>query len=61
MTITDKKPEEPFKAEVIIFDISTDIATIKVIQNKFKLFDYIHLGKINREWKIINLLWAQIN
>jgi len=59
--ITDKKPEAPFKAEVIIFDISTDIATIKVIQNKYKFFDYIHLGKINGEWKIINLLWAQID
>ena len=58
MTTNDKKPEEPFKADVIIFDISTDIATIKVIQNKYNFFDYIHLGKIDGEWKIINLLWA---
>ena len=36
----DKKPEESFKADVIIFDISNDIATIKVTQNKSNFFDY---------------------
>ncbi|EOZ96628.1 hypothetical protein A33Q_2398 [Indibacter alkaliphilus LW1] len=25
---------------------------------RFAFFDYIHLGKINGEWKIINILWA---
>jgi hypothetical protein len=51
-------PEEPYKVEVSFFDISNDIATVKAIQNKFAFFDYIHLGKINGEWKIINILWA---
>ncbi len=60
MKVQDEQPAEPFKADVIIFDISKDIATIKVTQNKFKFFDYIHLGKIDGEWKIINLLWARI-
>jgi len=59
LTPKDEMPDEPFKAEVIILDISTDIATIKVTQNKYKFFDYIHLGKINGEWKIINILWAR--
>jgi len=54
-----ENPKEKFKADVIIFDISYDIATIKVTQNKYKFFDYIHLGKIDGEWKIINLLWAR--
>ena len=51
-------PKDPLKVNVMIFDISNDIATVKVIQNKFAFFDYIHLGKINGEWKIINILWA---
>jgi hypothetical protein len=54
----DVNPEEPLKVEVIIFDISNDIASVKAIQNKFAFFDYIHIGKINGEWKIINILWA---
>ncbi len=58
--IKDEKPGEPFQAEVIIFDISHEIASVKVTQNKFKFEDFIHLGKINGEWKIINLLWTQI-
>lgn len=54
----DVNLEEPFKVEVIIFDIQNDIATIKAIQNRYAFFDYIHLGKIKGEWKIINILWA---
>ncbi len=51
-------PKEPLKVEVILFDVSHNIATVKAIQNKFAFFDYIHLGKINGEWKIVNILWA---
>ena len=50
---------EPFKATVIIYDISNEIAIVKVTQNKMKFFDFVHLGKINGEWKIINVLWAR--
>lgn len=49
----------PFKAEVIIYDISKDIASVKLLQNKMAFFDYLHLAKINGEWKIINVLWAK--
>lgn len=48
-------PKKPLKVEVIIFDISYNIATVKASQNKFAFFDYLHLGKINGEWKIINI------
>lgn len=54
----DVNLQEPFKVEVIIFDISNNIATIKAKQNRYSFFDYIHLGKIKGEWKIINILWA---
>jgi len=52
-------PKEELQTEIIIYDISNGIATIKVIQNKYNFFDYIHAGNINGEWKIINLLWAR--
>ena len=51
-------PKAPLKVETIIFDISDGIATVKAAQNKFEFFDFIHLGKINGEWKIVNILWA---
>ena len=56
----DINPEEPLNVEVIIYDITNNIASVKAIQNKFVFFDYRHLGKINGEWKIINILWAWI-
>jgi len=56
----DDQSGQPFKAEVIIYDISKDIATVKLTQNKMQFFDYLHLAKINGEWKIINVLWARI-
>jgi len=51
-------PKETLKSEVTIYDISNGIATVKATTNKFEFEDYIHLGKINGEWKIINILWA---
>jgi len=58
-----KKPDDasgiPFKVDVLIYDISHGIATAKVAQNKMKFFDYIQLGKVDGEWKIVNVLWAR--
>lgn len=54
-------PQERLKVEVSIFDLTNNIATVKATQNKFAFFDYIHLGKINGEWKIVNILWAWID
>jgi hypothetical protein len=55
----DKNPAEPFAAKVDIYDITSDIAIAKVTTNKMNVFfDYIQAGKINGEWKIINVLWA---
>lgn len=51
-------PKEPLKVEVTIYDIAEGIATVKAVTNKFDFLDYIQLGKINGEWKIINILWA---
>lgn len=50
-------PDQPFKADVIIYDIYGKVATAKVVTNKFKFIDYLHLGKFDGEWKIVNVLW----
>ena len=56
----NKKPEDAasFKADISIYDIFKNTALAKVDTNKFPFIDYAQLGKINGEWKIINVLWA---
>lgn len=54
----DKNPQEPFKLTVHIYDIDEEIALAKIENNKMGFFDYVHVGKVNGEWKIINVLWA---
>ena len=54
----DVDPEEPLKSKIIMYEISNGIASVKAVTNKFEFVDYIHLGKLNGEWKIINILWA---
>jgi len=44
-------------ADVTIYDIYNKVATVKVVTNKFRFIDYLHLGKFNGEWKIVNVLW----
>ncbi|WP_370477012.1 nuclear transport factor 2 family protein [Tamlana flava] len=56
--IGDEDPKEPLRADVTIYDISNGIASVKAATNKFEFVDYIHLGKLDGEWKIINILWA---
>lgn len=51
-------PKEPLKSDVMIYDISNGIATVKATTNKFEFEDYIHLAKMNGEWKIVNILWT---
>lgn len=49
---------EPFKIDVSIYDITNDMASVKIKTNKFKFIDYAHLAKMNGEWKVINVLWG---
>ncbi len=50
--------EAPLKVDISIYEIADGIATVKAVTNKFEFVDYIHLGKLDGEWKIINILWA---
>lgn len=49
------KYNESSRKEIIILDMMDKTATIKFIAEGW--VDYMHLGKINGEWKIINILW----
>lgn len=50
----DKFPHIP-KKEVILLDISSLTASVKLIADEW--IDYMHIVKTNGEWKIINVLW----
>jgi hypothetical protein len=43
------------KKEITILDRSPTIASVKLVSNQFN--DYLHLAKIEGEWKIIHALW----
>lgn len=47
-------PAEP-KKQVLLLDVSERTASVKLIADEW--IDYMHLAKLNGEWKIINVLW----
>ena len=53
-------PEEPIVSVVEIYDIIGNAATVKVSTNQYDFIDYLHIGKYNNEWKIINVFWATV-
>lgn len=42
--------------DITILDSFKGIATVKVLAYDF--VDYLHIAKLNGEWKIVNALWA---
>jgi hypothetical protein len=48
--------EEERQIEVEIYDLSHDIAQVKVVSAMY--IDYLQLARVNEEWKIINVLWV---
>ena len=44
------------QCDVTILDIFHDVATVKVVAIDW--IDYLHLVRVDGEWKIINVLWA---
>lgn len=50
----DKFPSSP-KKEVKLLDISERTASVKLIADEW--IDYMHLAKLNGNWKIVNVLW----
>lgn len=57
---TGKKSNELIKnpeiiIEVKIMEISKNIAMVKTVTPEY--IDYLHMGKLNGEWKIYNVIW----
>ncbi|WP_411030808.1 nuclear transport factor 2 family protein [Spongiimicrobium sp. 3-5] len=52
-------PDEPLKVNVEILDIDGKIASIKAGTNQYDFYDYMHLAKMDGQWKIVNVLWDQ--
>ncbi len=50
----DKFPPLPRK-EVILLDVSERTASVKLIADDW--IDYMHIVKLNGNWKIVNVLW----
>lgn len=53
----DRTPGEPFRVDVRILDIDGNNASVKTHNGKYGFMDYVHLAKMDGEWKIINVLW----
>ncbi len=53
-----KKARPDQKNEVIILDVTGDLASAKSVSPDY--IDYIHLARINGEWKIVNVLWKPV-
>lgn len=52
-----KQKDQPLKVTVDILDIDGRIASIKASTNQYNFYDYMHLAKIDGQWKIVNVLW----
>ena len=50
------KEGEVMNNEFILLDLYENIATVKLISKDY--IDYLHLGKFDDGWKIVNVLWV---
>lgn len=50
-----KNKKEGQHNEVIILDVMSQTASVKTITHEF--IDYLHLAKIDGQWRIVNVLW----
>ena len=50
-----KTPKDQQQADVTILDVFGNAASVKVVMSGW--IDYLHIGKVNGQWVIINVLW----
>jgi hypothetical protein len=48
-------PKERQQKEVTILDVYEGAASIKIVASKW--IDYLHMGRFNGRWVIVNVLW----
>jgi hypothetical protein len=51
-------PEERKRSDVSILDIHGDMAAVKIVAGAW--VDYMHIARIDGEWKIVNVLWEML-
>lgn len=51
-------PDQMKRSDVTILDIYEGMASVKIVAGTW--VDYLHVGRIDGEWKIINVLWEMI-
>ena len=50
-----KTPKDQQQADVTILDVFGNAASVKIVMSGW--VDYLHEGKVNGQWVIINVLW----
>lgn len=58
MGVGKKSYREGQVNEVTILDVSSTSASVKTVSHQF--IDYLHLARLNGEWRIVNVLWVPI-
>jgi hypothetical protein len=48
-------PKEKQQKDVTILDVFGNAASVKIVASDW--IDYLHIGKFNGRWVIINVLW----
>jgi hypothetical protein len=52
-----KTPEDRRRKEITILDVFGGAASVRVDAANF--VDFLHLGKLNDQWQIVNVLWVK--
>ncbi|HEU0079429.1 MAG TPA: nuclear transport factor 2 family protein [Longimicrobiaceae bacterium] len=53
----EKAPANMRRQDITILDIFQNMATVKLVASGW--VDYMHLGKIDGQWKIVNVMWDE--
>ncbi|HEX7243135.1 MAG TPA: nuclear transport factor 2 family protein [Longimicrobiaceae bacterium] len=53
--INEKVPAAGQRREITILDIFQNMATVKLVAAGW--VDYMHLGKVDGRWQIVNVMW----
>lgn len=54
----DTPTKGPLAVKIEIFEIFDKVAVARSEGDKVNFIDFFHLGNINGEWKIVNVIWA---
>ncbi|MGD8330391.1 MAG: nuclear transport factor 2 family protein [Acidobacteriota bacterium] len=50
-----RTPEDQRRMDVDVLDVYENVASVRVTATDW--VDYLHIGRVDGEWKIINVLW----